>query len=305
MDLRIESKLGHKYYLVLLDDFSHFIWTYPLQTKSQVFNTYLHFQTYIQTQFHRNIKNLQCDNGKEFYNSMCHQLFTCPYTSPQNGKAERIIHTINNMIRTNLLHASLPPHFWHHDLSFTTYLLNILPSNAIRNKTPTEILYLRKPTYSHLRTFGCLCYPNIYFTTPHKLVLRSIPSIFLGYPPNHRGYLCHIISTNQPIISLHVTFDEQQFPHQNCHTYPPTSYEFLDDIPPLLTFLIIPKPPPLTHLILHFLRIPITILPPIAPPKIHHRSLPLLPLVTILILFLLHLPLLLNHLINLTYTQDL
>lgn len=161
----VASKLGHKYYLVLLDDFSHFTWTYPLQSKSQVFSTYQQFHTFIQTQFHKTIKNLQCDNGREFNNYMFTQFFiktgtqfwfTCPYTSPQNGKVERIIRIINNMIRTNLLQAFLPPSFWHHALSVATYLTNILRSTAIKNKTPTEILYLRKPTYSHLRTFGCL-----------------------------------------------------------------------------------------------------------------------------------------------------
>jgi hypothetical protein len=33
---------------------------------------------------------------------------SCPYTSPQNGKAERIIRLVNNVIRTLLIQASLP-----------------------------------------------------------------------------------------------------------------------------------------------------------------------------------------------------
>ncbi|KAJ9552319.1 hypothetical protein OSB04_016364 [Centaurea solstitialis] len=68
----ITSKLGHKYYLVLLDDYSHFIWTFPLQTKSQVFPIFLQFYTYINTQFGKKIKSLQCDNGREFHNSSFH-----------------------------------------------------------------------------------------------------------------------------------------------------------------------------------------------------------------------------------------
>jgi hypothetical protein len=34
---------------------------------------------------------------------------SCPYTSQQNGKAERTIRTTNNVIRTLLFQASMPP----------------------------------------------------------------------------------------------------------------------------------------------------------------------------------------------------
>jgi len=34
---------GYKYYLVVVDDFSHFSWTFPLRTKSETFPTLIHF----------------------------------------------------------------------------------------------------------------------------------------------------------------------------------------------------------------------------------------------------------------------
>jgi hypothetical protein len=63
--------------------------------------------TYVSTQFGRTIKAIQCDNGRELDNVSSRAFFTtkrvllwmsCPYTSPQNGKAERILRTINNML---------------------------------------------------------------------------------------------------------------------------------------------------------------------------------------------------------------
>nr|KYP70709.1 Retrovirus-related Pol polyprotein from transposon TNT 1-94 [Cajanus cajan] len=36
--------------------------------------------------------------------------------------------------------------------------------------------------------------------------------VFLGYPPNHRGYKCFDLSSKKIIISRHVIFDETQFP---------------------------------------------------------------------------------------------
>ena len=35
----ITSVSGHKYYLVVLDDFSHYLWTFPLRLKSDTFST--------------------------------------------------------------------------------------------------------------------------------------------------------------------------------------------------------------------------------------------------------------------------
>jgi len=76
--------------------------------------------------------------------------FSCPHTSSQNGKAERKIHSINNIIQTLLAHASLPPSFWHHVLEMATYLLNILPSKTLSYQSPLQILYEKDSSYSHL-----------------------------------------------------------------------------------------------------------------------------------------------------------
>jgi transposase InsO family protein len=53
--------------------------------------------------------------------------FSCPYTSAQNGKAERSLRTINDVLRTLLFQASIPPEFWVEALSTATYLINRRP----------------------------------------------------------------------------------------------------------------------------------------------------------------------------------
>jgi hypothetical protein len=45
---------------------------------------------------------------------------SCPYTSSQNGKAERMIRTTNDTIRTLLLQAHLPARFWAEALHTST-----------------------------------------------------------------------------------------------------------------------------------------------------------------------------------------
>jgi hypothetical protein len=109
------SVSGYKYYLVILDYCTHYSWTFPLCQKSDTFPTLSHFFAFVSTQFGRTIQSVQCDNGREFDNST-HTFFffhgvqlrmSCPYTSSQNSKAERMIRTTNDIMRSLLFQASL------------------------------------------------------------------------------------------------------------------------------------------------------------------------------------------------------
>jgi histone deacetylase 1/2 len=174
----ITSFFGYKYYLVILDDYSHYSWTFALKNKSDTSSTLQRFLAYVKTQFHCIIKCVQCDNGGEFLNHDLRSFLStngisfrlsCLHTSPQNGKAERLLRTTNDVIRTLLIQARLPPAFWVEALHTATHLLNIHPSRAVNHVTPHFLLYGQHPTYTHLRMFGCLWYPNLYATSPHKL----------------------------------------------------------------------------------------------------------------------------------------
>lgn len=59
----VPSTSGYRYYLVLLDDFTHFVWVYPLMYKSEIYIKFLRFCALINTQFERDIKTFQCDMG--------------------------------------------------------------------------------------------------------------------------------------------------------------------------------------------------------------------------------------------------
>jgi histone deacetylase 1/2 len=234
----ILSSAGHKYYVLFLDDFTNFLWTFPISRKSQVFETFKSLTKLIQTHFLQNVKSFQCDNGGEYINELFRKYctdhglifrFSCPHSSSQNGKAERKIRTTNNMIRTMLAHSSVPTSFWHQALHMATYLLNILPHKTLQNQSLTQLLYHRDPTYTHLRVFGCLCYPLILSSTIHKLQPRSTPCVFLGYTLNHRGCKCFDLSKIKLIISLHVIFDETLFPFTKIHSPSPHSYDFLNN----------------------------------------------------------------------------
>jgi hypothetical protein len=241
---------GYKYYLVVLDDFSHYVWTFPLRAKSETFPTLRHFFAWVSTQFGLTIKVVQCDNGREFDNSASRDFFlshgirlrmSCPYTSSQNSKAERMIRTTNDTIRTLLLQAHLPARFWAEGLHTSTYILNCLPSTACLAPTPHQALFGTPPRYDHLRVFGCACYPNTAATAPHKLAPRSTLCVFLGYSPDHKGYRCLDLSSRWVLISRHVVFDESIFPYSTTPT-PPSSDPDLDLFTPFPTDVVLEPP---------------------------------------------------------------
>ncbi|KAJ9567352.1 hypothetical protein OSB04_003318 [Centaurea solstitialis] len=235
----ISSLSGYKYYIVFLDDFSHFLWVFPLRVKSDMFHVFSIFRAYVVNQFKTDIQSFQCDNGREFNNANLLTLFqnngikirfSCPYTSQQNGKAERAIRTINNVMRTLLFQASLPPNFWAEALNMTVHILNLLPTTTLSFQSPCEILYGTFPTFTHLRVFGCLCYPNLSSTAPHKLSPCSTACVYLGPSVNQRGHRCYDLVSHRIIISRHVVFDEDHFPYASFNDSPPVSaYDDLVD----------------------------------------------------------------------------
>jgi hypothetical protein len=207
--------------------------------KSNTFQTLSHFFAHVCTQFGSTIKAIQCDNGQEFNKTSAHTFFlthgiamrmSCPHTSPQNGHAERIIHSTNDIIRSLMFQASLPTTYWVEALHTTTYLLNLCPTKTLSFGMPHFSLFDVHPDLSHLRVFGCKCYPNLSTITPHKITLRSTVCVFLWYPSKHKGYRCLDLASNRLIISQHVTFDEASFPFAEIFAPPSSTFDFLSDM---------------------------------------------------------------------------
>lgn len=182
------SSTGHKYYVLFLDNYSNFLWTFPISQKFQVYPIFQKLRAYIKTEFQREIKTIQYDNGGEYmsnnFRKMCELngisfRYSCPYTSSQNGKDERKIRSINNIIRTLLIHASLPPSFWHYALEMATYISNILSSKSINFQSPLYMLYNKNPSYSHLRIFFVYAF----------LYSPQIPSTNFNLAPHHVSFL--------------------------------------------------------------------------------------------------------------------
>ena len=81
-------------WMIILNFCGHFLY----RKNHELFSQFLHFKTFIRTQFEQDIKTIQCDNDMEFGNGPFRDFckangisfhLSCPHTSPQNEKAER------------------------------------------------------------------------------------------------------------------------------------------------------------------------------------------------------------------------
>jgi hypothetical protein len=207
-----------------IDDFSKFTWIYLLRHKSEVFQCFTDFQNMVERQFDKKIVAVQSDWGGEYRSlntffqrvGISHHV-SCPHAHQQNGSAERKHRHIVEMGLTFLAHASMPLKFWDEAFLVAVYIINRLPTKVLANDTPINRLYHHTPDYTHLRIFGCACWPNLRPYNDHKLQFRSKQCVFLGYSNLHKGFKCLDPKEGRVYISRDVIFDEHIFPLEKLH----------------------------------------------------------------------------------------
>ena len=143
---------------------------------------------------------------------------TCPHTPQQNGITERKNRHLVETVRTLLLGANMPVHYWGDAILTACYLINEMLS-SLKNKVPYSILFPKEPLF-HItsRVFGCVCFVHDMSPSLHKLSARSIKCVFLGYSRLQKGYQCYSPETKKYYMTAHVTFFEQSpfFPTTTC-----------------------------------------------------------------------------------------
>lgn len=112
----------------------------------------------VENQTEKQIKILRSDNGGEFCGSVfennskhtviIHQTSN-PYTSEQNGSAERLNRTLVERVRCMVFDANLNKKLWREAINTAVYLRNRSSVSGLGNKTPFEIWFGKKPNISH------------------------------------------------------------------------------------------------------------------------------------------------------------
>lgn len=149
---------------------------------------------------------------KNFFNEygVIHQR-SCVGTPQQNGVVERKHHHLLEVSRAFRFQVHLPLKFLGECILTIAYLINRLPTPLLFGKSPHETFLQSKPSYHHLRVFGCLCYAHNMSPKKHKLFPCARKGVFVGYPFGQRGY--HVYDLDKHIIftSQDITFHEEVF----------------------------------------------------------------------------------------------
>ena len=136
-----------------------------MRRKSEVLDTFLRWKQKVEHQTGRKIKVLRSDNGGEYtsdpFLEICQKEgivrhFTAAGTPQQNGVAERMNRTLVTKVRCMLSNAGLSKVFWAEAIAYACQLINRLPSEALRGRTPMEVYFGQSSTdYDRLHVFGC------------------------------------------------------------------------------------------------------------------------------------------------------
>jgi transposase InsO family protein len=157
MSFPTPSFSGARYVLTFIDDFSRRTWVYFLKYKSDVFDSFRVFKTFVEKQSGLSIRRIRTDNGGEYVNQafrdfcsehgLQHQ-FSVPYTPQQNGVAERKNRTLREMANCMIQSRSMDSSFWAEAVNCANYIQNRMPHKAVQHMTPEEAWSHVKPDVS-------------------------------------------------------------------------------------------------------------------------------------------------------------
>ncbi|GKB76120.1 retrovirus-related pol polyprotein from transposon TNT 1-94, partial [Tanacetum coccineum] len=112
---------GKKYILIIVDDYSWFIWVMFLASKDEAPDFINKFLKMIQIRFNATVRNFRTDNGTEFVNQTLRDFYEhvgishetlVAQTPQQNGVVERRNHTLVEAAPTMLIYAKAPLFLW-------------------------------------------------------------------------------------------------------------------------------------------------------------------------------------------------
>src|SRR5438477_4492017 len=142
---------GSTYFITFTDDYSRYSWVYGIPNKKSS-TIKVKFDEWIKdahTKADKKVKYLRTDGGGEYTGflipllssyGITHQP-TAPYTPQSNGISERLNRTLNDMVRTMLIHSHLPQSFWSEALQHAAYMKNRLPHSATYYNTPFSLYH--------------------------------------------------------------------------------------------------------------------------------------------------------------------
>ncbi|UYV76700.1 hypothetical protein LAZ67_14001823 [Cordylochernes scorpioides] len=216
--MRTKSLGGALYFSTFIDDFSGFIFTFIMKSRSEVFKGFRIFKNYAEKQTGKKLKCIRNDNAPEYLSrefkdylegeGIGRQL-SVEYTPQQNGVAERANRTLVDMTRCFMIEGNLPETLWAELINTATYIRNRCPRNN-DCKTPHELFTKRKPVVSHLKIIGSKSFAVNNRPNRSKFAPRSEEYKLIGYFTESKAYRLWKPGTRTIIKSRDVRFIEPE-----------------------------------------------------------------------------------------------
>src|SRR3979490_1128411 len=105
---------------------------------------------------------------------------------PQNGTAERGMHTRAEQARALLLASGLPRFLWEEVMQHLAWLQNQTPACALNGMTPYQARHKKKTHLAGIQEFGGATY--VKNLNAGKLDSRAEIGRFVGYDSESKGY---------------------------------------------------------------------------------------------------------------------
>ncbi|CAI7898047.1 unnamed protein product [Closterium sp. NIES-53] len=231
---------GHeRYFLLVVDDYSRYTTVFPLGSKGDVTEVFIDWirvaRLHLRESFGSDFPmlRLHSDRGREF-SSAClgafcraqgiRQTFTLPASPQQNGIAERRIGMVMDVARTSMIHAAAPHFLWPFAVHYAAHQLNLQPQVSLPETSPTLRWTGKVGDASAFRVWGSRAF--VRDLSADKLSPRSVPCIFLGFPPDAPCWQFYHPTSCRVLSSQDVTFDEsvpyyRLFPFRTAPLPPP------------------------------------------------------------------------------------
>ena len=124
--------------------------------RSNAYDVFVKFTKLTENLLDQKIKIFPSDGEGEFLSSrfrnflsshgISHQI-SCPHTPEQNGVVERKHRHVVETGLTLLAYSHMPPAYWLEAFNSAIFLINRMPTRALSNVSPWEILFQKPPDY--------------------------------------------------------------------------------------------------------------------------------------------------------------
>ncbi|CAI7891704.1 unnamed protein product [Closterium sp. NIES-53] len=218
---RVRGQGHERYFLLVVDDYSHYTIVFPLRRKDEVTEVLIDSIRVACHQLRERfgsefpVLRLHSDRGGEFSSDLVRafcraegirQTFTLPASPQKNGIAERRIGMVMDVARMSMIHAAAPHFLWPFAVQYAAHQINLQPRVSMPETSPTLRWTGKVGDASAFRVWGSRAF--VRDLSADKLSSRVVPCVFLGFPPDAPGWWSYHPTSRRVLSSQDVTFDE-------------------------------------------------------------------------------------------------